>query len=172
MNSVRQESFNLVNGGRIQNLVPLTKKLEYLSRYKPFAAFSDFLWMISHNYLAEEVLYEQFDAALDEVSLELFCDQKTCDLFLSHMSDVMEEASAWDSQLKFSEISYRKDENDTSTNYVITISGDWTVSIEAYTGNWLPTPSAFLVAYGTAGEYVYFADSTLQDAIEKFEGTE
>ena len=160
MNSVRQESFNLVNGGRVQNLVPLTKKLEYLSRYKPFAAFSDFLWMISHNYLAEEV------------SLELFCDQKTCDLFLSHMSDVMEEASAWDSQLKFSEISYRKDENNTGTNYVITISGDWTVSIEAYTGNWLPTPSAFLVAYGTAGEYVYFADSALQDAIEKFEGTE
>ena len=45
MNSVRQESFNLVNGGRVQNLVPLAGKLEYLSRYKPFAAFSDFLWM-------------------------------------------------------------------------------------------------------------------------------
>lgn len=172
MNSVLQDSFNLVNERHVQNLVPLAGKLEYLSRYKPFAAFSDFLWMISHNYLAEEVLYEQFDAALDEVSLELFCDQDTCDQFLSHMSDIMEEAIAWDSQLKFSEISYRKDEGTSNTNYVITISGDWTVSIEAYTGNWLPTPSAFFVVYGNSGEYTYFADSALQDAIEKFEGIE
>ena len=169
MNSVLQESFNLVNGRHVQNLVPLTEKLKYLSRYRPFAAFSDFLWMISHNYLAEEVLYEQFDAALDEVSLELFCDQETCDQFLLSMSDIVEEVLAWNSQLKFSEISYRKDENNANTNYVITINGDWTVSIEAYTGNWLPTPSALFVAYGDSGKYTYFADSGLLNAIEKFE---
>ena len=172
MNSVLQTSFNTIKGGQVQNLVPLQTKPHYLSHSRPFAAFSDFLWMICNNHVAEALLYEQFDAAPDEVSMEIFCDQETCDLFLSWLSDIAEEAQAWDCHLSFSEISYRATNDSSQTNFVITITGNWTISIEAYNGKWLPCPSAMLVAYGNAGEFDYFADANMQDAIQNFDYSE
>lgn len=169
MNSVLQDSFDVIKAGHVQNLVPLQNKPFYLSHFRPFAAFSDFLWTICHNHVAEALLYEQFDAAPEEISMEIFCDQETCDLFLSWLSDIAEEAQAWDCRLSFSEISYRPADDSSRVNFVITIMGDWTISIEAYHGKWLPCPSAMLVAYGAAGEFDYFVDATMQDAIQNFD---